>query len=351
MDVSHIKRLARTDPTAGKAEQLGGELCDARIALGLSVDHLAAELRIRRVYLLAIEEGRLRDLPAPAYVLGFVRSYARALGLDADDMVQRYRENAAAAPHRLADLVFPEPVPERGIPAGAVMLAGVVLMVGAYAAWFQWSGSNLRTVDTVPAMPARLEQAARNVAPHLAYAGTLQPLGQRMAEEAEQAAPPPAVAAPSPAGPSAPRQDDPRIVLRAKADSWVSLRDRASNQTMVNRVLKAGETLPVPVREGLLLTAGFAAGLEFVVDGQVTPAFPTSAGVKRDIPMDPDRLKAGNYNPAVAPMPGAVVRAEAPATPAAMTAPGSAAAAPAIRAAKPYRGPARPEDAAYEPPR
>ncbi|MBX6747575.1 MAG: helix-turn-helix domain-containing protein, partial [Acetobacteraceae bacterium] len=112
-----MNRLTRPDAAAaGEAARLGEELRDARLALGLSVEDIAASLRIRRGYLVALEEGRLRDLPALAYALGFVRSYARALGLDEDEMVRRFREVSGPAVQRKTDLVFPEPVPERGVP-------------------------------------------------------------------------------------------------------------------------------------------------------------------------------------------------------------------------------------------
>ncbi|MBK1660723.1 hypothetical protein CKO45_21100, partial [Paracraurococcus ruber] len=114
---------------------------------------MAQALRIRRVYLSALEDGRIRDLPAPAYAVGFVRTYARALGLDADEMVRRFREASGPTVARKTDLVFPEPVPDRGVPAGAVILGGVVLAIGAYVGWYQWSGSGNRVVDAVPPPP------------------------------------------------------------------------------------------------------------------------------------------------------------------------------------------------------
>ncbi len=367
-----MKRLSRPDPSAGEAARLGEQLRDARIALGLSIEDMAASLRIRRVYLAALEEGRVRELPAPAYVLGFVRTYARALGLDDDDMVRRFREAASATPQRRSDLVFPEPVPERGIPAGVVVMAGVVLVVGAYMAWFQWSGSGTRTVDTVPPMPPRLEQAAREASPlpsnlapgNLPQASLPQGAGALIAGALQQpvqrpmgAGPPSAIAAtapnaPTPGGPGfgqtslatppTPRSDESRISLRAKSDTWVSLRDRTTSQSLVSRLLKAGEILQIPPREGLMLTIGFAAGTEIVVDGLPIPAFPANTSVKRDIPMDPERLRAGNFNalPAVAPS------ADAPPALAAAT----PTVAPAPRPAVPRPRSTRPEDRAYEPP-
>ncbi len=288
-----MKRLPRPEPSAAEAARLGEELRDARFALGLSVEDIAASLRIRRPYLVALEEGRVRDLPAPAYAVGFVRTYARALGLDEDEVVRRFREASGPVVQRKTDLVFPEPVPERGLPAGAVILVGAVLAVGAYIGWYQWSGSGNRTVDAVAPVPARIEQAARLDPPPRPAATppspTAPPAPSPTTAQAAPAPPQPPAAAP-PAPVAAPEG---RVVLRAKADSWVQLRDRASGTVVFNRVLRPGETFTVPPRDGLLFTTGNAGGLDILVDGQPVPALGGAQAVRRDLLLEPERLKSG----------------------------------------------------------
>jgi cytoskeleton protein RodZ len=153
------KRQLRPE-TSAEAVRVGEELRDARLALGVSLEEMAERLRINRRYLAALEEGRVRDLPGVAYATGFVRSYAQMLGLNAPTMVRRFREGAGVATVP-KDLVFPEPVPDRGVPAGAIVMVGAVLAVAGYAGWYYWTGSSTRTVDEVPALPPRLEQSAR----------------------------------------------------------------------------------------------------------------------------------------------------------------------------------------------
>lgn len=311
-----MNRLTRPDAAAaGEAARLGEELRDARLALGLSVEDIAASLRIRRGYLVALEEGRLRDLPAPAYALGFVRSYARALGLDEDEMVRRFREVSGPAVQRKTDLVFPEPVPERGVPAGAVMLLGAVLAVGAYIGWYQWSGSGIRTVDAVPPLPPQLEQMAdEGSAPEPpAVAEPVPPPPIQPTPSSAVAATVPRVVAPAPAAPepapapeappaaaASPRPEEGRVVLRAKAEAWVQVRERPGGPILVNRVLRPGESWTAPAKEGLLLSTGNANGLEILVDGQVVPGLGPGRAVRRDVPMEPEKLKAG-----LAPLAGA----------------------------------------------
>ncbi|MFC0409485.1 helix-turn-helix domain-containing protein [Roseomonas elaeocarpi] len=150
---------------SAEAARVGEELRASRLALGVSIEEMADHLRINRRYLAAIEEGRGDNLPAPAYALGFVRSYAQAMGLDAAELTRRFRDGVAPGAAARTDLVFPEPVPKRGVPAGAVILIGGVLAIGSYIAWWEWTGSNNRTVDEVQEPPARLETAQRDAAP------------------------------------------------------------------------------------------------------------------------------------------------------------------------------------------
>jgi len=184
-----MKRSARTENSVQEAARVGEELREARIALGISVEDAATQLRINKRYLMALEEGRVKDLPGAAYAVGFVRSYAAALGLDADDAVRRFRDVSGTAVTKQGDLVFPEPVPRRGIPTGVLAALGLALAMGGYVAWYQWSGQGERVVDTVPPLPPRLERAAEATAGRDAPAPPV----------AEPPAPPPApVAAPPP---------------------------------------------------------------------------------------------------------------------------------------------------------
>jgi cytoskeleton protein RodZ len=311
-----MKRSPRpAEAIAADAARLGDELREARLTLGHSIEEMAATLRIRRVHLEALEEGRLRDLPGAAYAAGFVRSYAQALGLDADETARRFRDltgPSAAKPK----LVFPEPVPERGMPAGIVIGIGAAIAIGGYVAWFNLSGGGSRMVDVVPPIPPRLEMAAEQGRAQLPGAqppGTLPlaalppPGGANTSAQAatvpaaqirEQPAAAPAApvaAAPAAAPPPAPAADGTRLILRARATSpdgaWVQVRDARGGQTLVNRVLRPGETWPVPLRDGLLLDTGKADGLEILLDGQPQPTLDGLVGVRRNIALEPDRVR------------------------------------------------------------
>jgi cytoskeletal protein RodZ len=75
---------------------LGEDFRSAREARGLSLSDVAEQIHIRSVYLGAIEQEDWPQIGAPVYVRGFIRTYARFLGLDAEAAVQRFNETVPA---------------------------------------------------------------------------------------------------------------------------------------------------------------------------------------------------------------------------------------------------------------
>ncbi|HUB13170.1 MAG TPA: RodZ domain-containing protein [Acetobacteraceae bacterium] len=148
------------------APRAGADLRAARERLDWPIEDVAAALRIRQPYLEALEEGRIDLLPGNAYAVGFLRTYAKALGLDPNEIVRRFKAEASEV-NRRTELVFPAPMPQRGLPAGAVILLGVVLAVGAYAGWYRLSGDGKLPAETVAPVPQRLASLADQVVPPL----------------------------------------------------------------------------------------------------------------------------------------------------------------------------------------
>ena len=76
---------------------LGERFRAAREARGLSLSDVSEQIRIRSVYLAAIEEESWSAIGAPVYVRGFLRTYARFLGLDPEEVVAAFNSGAPAA--------------------------------------------------------------------------------------------------------------------------------------------------------------------------------------------------------------------------------------------------------------
>ncbi len=303
---------------APAAARVGADLRAARERLGWTLPSIAAHLRIRLPYLEAIEDGRISDLPGNAYAVGFVRAYAQTLGLDQDEVARRFRAEAAEV-NRKTELDFPAPVPERGVPALAVIAVGMVLAIGAYIGWYRMSGNDRPANDTVQQVPDRLAPLADKPLTDKPLARTADATpdasGTAIVSEAPATAAPdapatmpaalpamppplspavPPIAAAAATTPPAVPADGSRVMLRARTEAWVQVRDKQTGQVLLNRVLKPGETWPVPPRPlPPLLTAGNPGGTEVLVDGVVAPPIGIAGHVLHDLPLDPDALKLG----------------------------------------------------------
>lgn len=336
---------------------VGSDLRTARERLGWDLASLSTRLRIRLPYLEAIEDGRLGDLPGNAYAVGFLRTYATAVGLDADEMSRRFRAEMADL-NRRTELVFPAPVPERGVPALAVVLVGLVVVVGAYAGWYRLSGENARHEDSAPAVPERLAPLAAGltplplpVPPAPTQAASTQIAPTPVASTATSPAVAPVAAPTAPAvAPSIPvpilvpvtlpgatpastsavdptkpagapstatgnghdlatmGSDGGRLALRAKAEAWIQIRDKASGSVVLDRVLQPGEVWPVPNRSGLIMTVGNAGGTEVLLDGQPTPSLGGDGAVRRGLALELDQVRDGKLAASYTPPPATTPR-------------------------------------------
>lgn len=139
----------------GSSRSVGEMLRQARFDAGLSVEDVACGLRIRRVHIEAMEEGRLDELPGRPYALGFVRTYAKYLGLDADAALQKFKAEFGDLDER-PEFVFPAPAPEGRVPGGAIMFVSVALALVAYGGWYYLTSNDKTVADIVPDVPAHL---------------------------------------------------------------------------------------------------------------------------------------------------------------------------------------------------
>lgn len=188
-------RSMERDVSPGRA--VGRLLRDQRAARDLSIDDIAARLRIRSRYLEAIEQGRFDQLPGAAYIPAFLRAYANHLGLDADKVMTAYQLSGPVPIERPVTLPADFPIVEKRAPIGLAVLT-VLLVIGAgYAVWQYLPRQQTIVSQKVPPVPDRL---LASPAPAAAPAPTAQPA----APAVEQAAAPPVQDARTPAPPPTP---------------------------------------------------------------------------------------------------------------------------------------------------
>ena len=72
------------------AESLGEKLRQAREARGISISEVAEQTRISSQYLEGIEADDYRTLPGGIFNKGFIKSFAKFVGIDEDEALQDY---------------------------------------------------------------------------------------------------------------------------------------------------------------------------------------------------------------------------------------------------------------------
>jgi DnaJ-class molecular chaperone len=91
-----VAQNKRINEILAKQEINGADLKTIRNELGVAIEKIAGETKIRMNYLLSIEEDKVKRLPAAAFLKGFIKSYLKCLCIEPlDDVCARYMDGLA----------------------------------------------------------------------------------------------------------------------------------------------------------------------------------------------------------------------------------------------------------------
>ena len=292
-------------------ETVGQDLRAARLRRGEEIASVSRALKIRKDHLEALENDRLEDLPGKTYAIGFVRSYARHLGLDSAQYVERFKQDISGR----ADEQSREPAPihqeeGRRLPQGWRIIAGVVVLLLGYGVWHLLAGSGDTNQPVPPApilnppravappRPAPIVVPAQTAVPSPAAgaktpATTLSPSGVTPSMAAPQAAVP-AVPASGSGQVYGTLNRNPRVILRARANTRITVRG-PDGQFLLNRDLKAGDSYQVPDMPGTTLATNNAGAVEVALDGATLGRAGAQQQVLGRVSLDPQSL-ADRFN-------------------------------------------------------
>ena len=331
MDGSGSTETNRT--AGGGLAEIGTMLRRRREEVGQDLAAISAVTHIKPIFLKAIEEGRRKDLPGTAYMIGYIRTYADYLGFDGNRLITDYHADLAGPRKcidKRADPVEQAPVALSQIQASPVVVLGgvVILALAAYGLWSIFAGGESETetaafdtsaeetaeppaseepevAEVPPAAPSPTNARASTGAEPTASADDPlpEPAPAEVPATTEDQVPPEADIAST--GEEAVEESPPqeaaaevegqagKIVIRARLESWIQVTNEKKD-VLFSRVLRSGETYTVPEEEGLMLTTGNAGGIEITVNGTKLKSLGTVGLVKRDIPLDAKKLRDGS---------------------------------------------------------
>lgn len=232
---------------------VGEILRRARLQYDMEIPHISARLNIRPEHLSAIEAGDISRLPGRVYAVGFVRAYANFLQLDSDKVVYLFKSQVIGhAENR--DLHFPIPVQEARHPAWWMVAASVgTLAVIGTIVFFLGRGSEEPVVE--PELPASVSEIKT----------------EPKAEEKPEAV---TVKA------------DGKLKVTALEASWVEIKaGDGSDDVIVSRVLKKGESFTAPDMDNLILSTGNAEGVKVYWNDKEVDVFEGRKGIVRELPI------------------------------------------------------------------
>lgn len=321
---------------------LGQALREEREARNISIEEIASATKIVPRYLEALEADRLDQMPGGFFIRGIIRTYAKSIGLDPEEVLNRYKEAGlleAAAPENKIFPKFPPKAAPRPEPAETV--APVVPAEPAPAFEPAPAAEPEAPQDLEKASPTvhfeeapkpRLSEAARRRILAWTWRGLaagllvaviiiVWPSRRHKADEPQPATtaveavvPPPPTTTPGTTPSSAPRsetltapaaQAEPAspepapaaekvwkgltIEITFQAETWIQV--RTDGELKINGLFPPGSTARAQADDRLLIHTGNAGGFTFRLNGQPAKPLGRSGQVLTDIRITLENIK------------------------------------------------------------
>lgn len=231
-------------------ESVGDSLRIAREQQGLELSEIASRTRVPLRHLEALEAGNYNSLPSRTYATGFIKAYARAIGVDEVAITRRVRDELANSgprapqyqPYQAPD---PARVPSRGL---VVVTLGIAIAIIILAGL--WYGGVLSRDGATP-VTAPAADGPVTIAPATGSASS----------------PPPSPTAALPTGG--------QVALETIDRVWLRVRD--GDRTLYIGTMNPGERFEIPAdAQNPLVDIGRPDKLKVTLNGSALPPLPAS---------------------------------------------------------------------------
>jgi len=322
-------KAAHPEVVAANRVNPGETLRQARESNGWSLAEVALKLNLTTTSLGNLEAGAFDKLPGHTFARGYIRAYAKLLGIDQTVLVQEFdqftgTDSQGSNVHGLGRIE--EPVRVSHTILRIVSLLLLIAVIGGGFVWWQDQASQrskdltsnamehvevesadgttqIHPLDepedqavaegqAAPEAPAAAEQPAPEAgtaaataavptpaAPAAPAAPTAQAHTPAVAAQAPATAAPAAPAAPAVAPPAAPAliAGDGHIQITFVADCWTQVTD-GNGKVLFSGLKRKGDTLDQGGKPPLTLRLGFARGAQVAYNGQPVDVAPFTSG-------------------------------------------------------------------------
>lgn len=150
-----------SEPTeSGDNRAVGAQLRAARDRRQLKLEEVARELHLDPGIIRAIEADDQSALPAPIFVQGYVRNYARLVGLPEEELIRQFRAQGTEPPP-LSVIRTSSKLPLFQLPSARLIRNTILIMLGVILVWLAYPFAERllasRNGKTEEQLPGRLE--------------------------------------------------------------------------------------------------------------------------------------------------------------------------------------------------
>lgn len=265
-------------------DDIGTILKSSRLKSKMTLEEISGELCIRKIYLTAIEEGDYETLPPIPYGVGYVRTYARYLGLNPERAVQLYK---AAAINEEPKEVEEETVSEPEVNKGNLwhVVIGVIVLAVIYGGWSLYSADMEPATEDVAVTEEKLiaEEAVEEETSNTTDSAT-EVTEKSVAEEKTDTTKEetkPAEEKPAAADEKFVAAPD-KVIFKFSGDSWVELKNK--KRVFFQGVFHNGDVKEIAYEPNLFVSIGRPKNLTMYIKGNKKQIFSTKH--KMNIPLD-----------------------------------------------------------------
>ena len=272
-----------------KNKSVGSLLRQARLAQKGKLPEISENLRISHEHLKALEEDEVNGLPGLAYAVGFIRSYADHLGLDAEVLIAQYKGQTSGMSNGLD---FPITEEDYELPSFILVSGLVVVSTIAYLFWAFLIDAEEIMMDKTNSISAYEETSEEDVASAISQESSLdRPLmndealpedtANLISQKTEQQEatieektkpageeeiiagaivdmnPLPDIAAPP-------------LYIRGLGQTWLRVTD-VDGKVLYSSIILQGETFQLPPKGRIRIDTFDAGKLEYVYEGKTGP--------------------------------------------------------------------------------
>ncbi|MFA6379672.1 MAG: RodZ domain-containing protein [Acidithiobacillus sp.] len=256
------------------------DLRAAREAHGWSLRQVAERMHITEAQVKGLEEGDYTALPGAAFARGFLKNYARLLGLDPEPLLKTYDASNEGSGLHPSETVLPTSEGPLLDYSRRVLIFSVLIVIGVIAvAWWVWSHQQVQGLPATAVSPMVAKHPAASakvvtMAPGVSAAAPVPAIGNPPAA-------PDRPVAPVPATRSAAVATGPGLTFQFSADCWVQVKD-SSGKTLLAVLGHRGDVLRVDSgTPPYNVLVGKASAITISYDDKPVPLPANAMGVAR----------------------------------------------------------------------